>query len=336
MGMSEEADTVDRGTENPQSGDLVPLFTSLWQQRWLIFACGVLMAASCLGYSYLMPEIYTARVTILPRQGANNSALLGQIASFTGTSFESGSFFEVLYEQIIKSDRILNLLMEQAWPSKHLDEPAGLERILGLADGNGDERSQRYAAFRVKEKLRKNIISVTRDKVTGYTVLKVGVRDDPELSALIANFLVDQLDSFLKDFRSAKAIQNRQFIEGRLITATAELEQAERQLTDFILKNRSYASSPQLMEEYRAREREVASQSSIWVELRRQRETARIEEHRDAINIDVLDRATPPFVRSSPLRMNMTIGGLFFGLCLGAAYVLGRDQYRRIVTNRST
>ena len=313
--------------------DLLPIILSIWRRRKLVIIITAVFTVFALTISLILPPIYTARVSILPQPQNKNTEVLGKLASFTGASLGMETSYEQLYSEIVKSDRILDAVLKSQWKSYMSPDSIAMFDILDVSYSPEKSREMRLAEFKAKRKLREKIISMTRDKVTGYVVLKVNIERDPDLAADLANFLVDRLDVYLRNFHSHKAQRQREFIEDRLATVSKELKTAEAELSQFLENNRSYTSSPALMQRYAELEREVTAQTSIWVELRRQRETARIDEHKNLVSIDVLDRATPPVKRSRPQRGTMTIGGMILGLFTAIIFVLILDQFRSLKSN---
>jgi uncharacterized protein involved in exopolysaccharide biosynthesis len=167
--------------------------------------------------------------------------------------------------------------------------------------------------------------------------LTVKAPGDGAFAAQLANFLVDQLGAFNARIQSSKVREKREAIEKRLAEIWTELDEAEQELTLFKLQNRSYESSPKLMLEYTTLAREVNAKSAIWLELRKQLELSKLEASDEESPVEVLDRATPPPLPSSPRRGLYAVLGLLGGF-LGALLVLFlRHQIRiarRIIAQR--
>jgi len=317
------------------SYDLLPLFLTLWRRRLaILIVCGVFAVGTSL-IALTLPSVFTAKVTMLPQRSNSGSDLLGKLASFSGAQFDSEKSFEQLYDEIIKSDRILDRVLEKKWQSIKSAEPISMYEILDLSAPQNNETGADVLGYKAKKKLRNKIINMTRDKVSGYMVLKASFDEDPELAANVANFVVEELDVYLRNFRSHKAKEQREYIEERIDAKVGELKKAEMALTAFMQNNRSYNTSPSLMRQYRELERDVTAHSSVWVELRRQEETARIEEHKNLVSIDVLDVATPPVRRSSPKRVSMVIGGTLLGFLWALVFILIQERFRNVAGRKA-
>lgn len=318
--------TPDYSASASEGHDAAPVLHAVWQGRRWILALGAVGFALMAVYSLLLPPVYSARVTLLPQAESTNSDLLGQIATYTGAEVLSKGSYEQLYGEIIRSDRVLDQVLSRKWASAVHGDSVDVFTLLGIELEAGDAEALRAARERAKRKLRGEFIRTSRDRSTGFMVVEVSAEREPELAAGMANFLVDAMASYLGDLRGAKSRDHLRFVETQLADTVERLGEAEEELTAFLENNQEFASSPELSKRYRRLEREVSAQTSMWIELRRQRETARIDAHRDSGSIDVLDRARPPAQRSAPRRSVMALGGLLFGLVVGVVIVYVRAQ----------
>jgi len=310
-----------RGPHDDDTGDVIALVAWFWRHRRIV--AGAMLAGGVLAFllSFLMPTIYTARATLLPEQDDGNTALLSQVALFTGFNLGGDASFEQLYFRIVTSDRLLDDAIDRDW-SADGETPRTLYEVLSV---DRDEGEDRRARARLRTELREDVLSLVRDTRTGFMTLSASVPGDPELAADLANFMVARLDAFNLAHRSGKAVEQRAFIEERLDIARAALDAANGALTDFVSANRSYRSSPELMLRYTDLERESQAELTVWTELRRQLELAKIDEHKQLATITVLDGATPPDRRSSPRRGLATAVGILVGAVLALVFLLTRE-----------
>jgi uncharacterized protein involved in exopolysaccharide biosynthesis len=92
------------------------------------------------------------------------------------------------------------------------------------------------------------------------------------------------------------------------------LKKSEVVLKEFREKNRKVADSPQLMMEQERLARDVQINSTVFIELKKQLEVAKIEEIKNIPIINVLDVARPPVRRSSPARRQTAFSAFFLSL----------------------
>ena len=85
---------------------------------------------------------------------------------------------------------------------------------------------------------------------------------------------------------------------------------------------------PALQLEYLRKQREVKYHEALFEMLSRQYEAARLDEARDAPIVQVLDPASYPDTKSSPKRLYIIAGGMFFGLIASTFWVLARRRFQ--------
>jgi len=306
--------------------DLRSLVWTLWKQRWLIIGMALAFLLVAIVYLVFAPLQYTAKVTMLPQQQNANLGVLGQLAGLSGTNLGSSGSNEELYAKIVMSDRILDLVLQKKWKYRDAEQPLTVFEIFDAEYPADDEAARRRAAFKVKKRLREKVLAFSRERLTGYMTLRVTIPKDPTLAAALANFLADALDEYNRDFQVEKATEQRTFIEGRLQQVEQNLHASEANLTRFMQNNRAYQTSPTLMQQHGELQREVSAQTSIWVELRRQLELAKIDENKELVSIFILDDASVPVKPSAPRRLLISCLALFFGGAFAVLLVLVREQ----------
>ncbi len=297
--------------------EMADVLVALWRGRKLILSITISFLIVGILYSLLAVPYYTATATILPRSDEAPTALLSQIAQFTGNPTIASTNYEQLYNEIVKSDQIVDRVLSQKWKYLARQDSVYAFQIFGTGDKDASINDATVRA-RSRRFLRENVIIFDRDVFTGFMKLEVTVPRDPQLAADMANFIIHDLEIFIADWRNRKAREQRTFVGERLEKVSEDLDSAQARLTEFLENNRSYADSPVLREQYNRLDREVQAQESIWVELRRQLELAKIEENRDQATIDILDRAIPPVRASRPKRgviiVLLTIAGMLIAL----------------------
>jgi uncharacterized protein involved in exopolysaccharide biosynthesis len=288
-GISREEDiTVDAGD----------LLRRLWANRGRVAAVVAIGAVLGIGASLLVAPRFTATASLIPQTPVERGGLIGRLAGLTslGAELEAGN--EAVYGRIITSDTVLDAALDRGWEEGRQAGPLSLYGILGI-DTAGDEPDARAREV-ARRRLRRDVVAFNRDPVTGFMEVRVTLPRHPGIAAALANFLVDRLDEYNRVARSRKAREHREFIEESLDRVAGDLAAAEHDLTAFVEANTSYGTSPRLVQQYNALEREMQAQRSIWLELRTQLESARVDEHKQTPSITVLDPASRPMRRSYP------------------------------------
>jgi uncharacterized protein involved in exopolysaccharide biosynthesis len=311
-------------------GDFIDFLAWIWLKKVTFVVVTAVFVVLAVVNALMAPVVYTAQVTMLPQNVSSKSDFLGQVQSFTGISFNNEVSFEQLYGEILFSDRILDKAISHRWRHRDFTGDVSLFEIFEIADVDSEGDPSARATADLKTLLRTGILSFYRDDWTGYMTLKVTVPRDPSLAADIANFLARELDNFNRSFRTQRAKAQTEFIKTRLSEVESELELASDALTAFITANRSYRTSPALIQMYDELDREVDAQTSIWIELRRQLELAKIDVNKEMASINVLDIASVPTKKSGPNRTFRVAVGLVIGVIFSFLMLLGFELFYRV------
>lgn len=157
------------------------------------------------------------------------------------------------------------------------------------------------------------------------------------LSAAVANRLVEYLNEFNAQKRQSQARERRRFVEQRITSAEEELRTTESDLRAFYERNRSWQQSPQLVFEEGRFRRQVEIRQEVYLTLKREFETARIEEVNDTPVITVIDPATSPQRRSRPQRRVMVMLAVVLGGFVGSVWAVAAayiNHLRRVQDER--
>lgn len=282
--------------------------------RWRFVALATLLGLLLGGAHVLLaPRTYQAKSTLLPRREGTQFGLLGSVMEMTGLPVPAQSVNEGLYSKILCSNTVLARLASRPWPAPEGETPKSLYELLDVNVSDGADRS--VSEGRLFRKLSREVLSLSRDKTTGYMEVRAAVRGDPALAASLANAAVEELDRFNVELATTRAGSQLAFLTERLDEALLDLNVRESALTEFVKNNRAYGDSPLLLQQYRRLERESEAATTVWVELRRQAELSKLEYQKNLSSIDVLDPAIPP---TRPLKPNAVLD-ILLGACLGFA-----------------
>jgi uncharacterized protein involved in exopolysaccharide biosynthesis len=106
-----------------------------------------------------------------------------------------------------------------------------------------------------------------------------------------------------------------------------DLERSENNLREFREKNRRVGDSPQLLLEQGRLMREVEINSTLYTELKKQYEIAKIEEIKNIPIINVMDEARPAARKERPKRSSIVLASLFLSFFGMIAYVVMDHRY---------
>jgi uncharacterized protein involved in exopolysaccharide biosynthesis len=225
------------------------------------------------------------------------------------------------YTQLLASRELLTRLLSSRFPDPRTAAPgdsATLLALLQIRDAD-PERAIETAVKRLRRKMR-----VAVDMKTNFVVLTVDARWS-HLAADVANRAMALVSAFNKEQRVSRARARRDFLETRVAAALSELRATEDSQRLFYERNRSWENSPGLLVEERRIRRQVETANSLYLSLRQQYETARIDEVNNTPVITVVDQAVPPRRREWPRVALMLVAATVLGAGLGGLTAATRE-----------
>jgi len=307
-------------------GELLLLF---WSRRRGMVAICLAVTAVGIAVALSWPPKYSAVASFIPEQTSPSRlpSSLGSLASQFGVSLgadplQSGRF----YAEVLLSRRVVERVLQSRYavpesPSAGSDS-ASLLDILRIQGRDSLERLQTgvkklRAATSVAPDLRTNIVTLTV------------ATPDPFLAAAVTNRFVEIVNEFNTRIRQSQAGRRRSFTEQHADSAERELRAAEDRLKSFYEQNRSWQQSPKLQYRLGQLQRQVDIEKEVYLTLRRDLETARIDEVNDLPLISVIDLAVPSRERK-PKRSLIVVASLLLGLVLSSAYAYAAWYWERL------
>ena len=311
--------------------ELVSMLLNHWRAT-IAFPLALAFATGLV--SLLLPPTYTATTTFVPEKNAQGrlpAGLAGLATQFGMSLGAEASQSPRFYAQVVRSRELMEhvLLIRYLDPrQRHVaNDSASLLVILGVRGRDSADSLQRGI-----RKLNR-IISVRVDDQTSIVTLKVDAQY-PVLAAAVANKFVEYLNAFNAQYRQSQARERRKFVEQRLADGQRELRGAEEDLRTFYERNRSWQQSPQLAFDEGRMRRQVEIRQEVYLTLRREFETARIEEVNDVPMITVVDAAVPPVDKSAPKRAFLVLIALVFGGVFGVFWAATAEYVHRMRNER--
>jgi uncharacterized protein involved in exopolysaccharide biosynthesis len=304
--------------------DLVKLFKKIGTRFTFIVMVSLSVAVLFGLYSLRLENTYKSAVTILPKMNDNSSGQFSGLAALAGINISSSQVSnEAFYEDVIKSNQIVNKLINKKWVIEN-NKTVTLHEFLDFKFDSTKTDSKRIAFADLKDYLRKKVIFFKSSKENGLMTLSVEIKKSPLLSTLIANWLANELHIFNRNYRQAKSNENVLNIKNQLDSAKLELTKAEDELNHFQKTNKQYMQSTELQLEFARLQREVLTENVVYTELRKQFEIAKIELIKKKKTITILNSAEVPTQKSSPNRTLLLIYGLILGFFSSILYVVFR------------
>ena len=291
------------------------------RRRWrIVIGLPAVLALITAVISFIMRPTYTATITFVPEAGTSAklpSSLAGLAGEFGLSLGADASRSPRFYADVLKSRELLERALLTRYPDPRTTAGDSV-RLLDLLRIRG--RSGADSVFNGVRAL-SNRLGTRVDVQTGIVRLSVESRY-AGLSAAVANQMVGYLNEFNTHTRQSQARERRRFVEQRITEAEGELRSAEGDLRTFYERNRTWQQAPQLMFEEGRLRRQVDIRQEVYLTLKREFETARIEEVNDTPVITVIDPAIAPQRRSSPQRKMMVLLALMGGALASSLWAL--------------
>ena len=307
---------------------VISLINTVLRHRWWILLFALLGGVYEAYASSKMPLLYTTEAQFIPKGGRGQSQIQGLAQQF-GIALGSGDGTNspAFYVDLLDSRPLLFSVAQREF---RIRTDSGLvvgnlAKIYGMRSNNSD-----VVKSSVVNRL-KGQIDQSSSVRTGVITVTVHSKY-PELAVQIARAVLDQVNIFNLNNRQQQAAAERQFIEGRLADAQAQLSQAENNLEGFLTENRDFRSSPSLTLEYDRLNRNVNSRQTLYNALATSYEQAKIEEVRDLPVITVLEPPELPIMPDPRGGKRRVLIGMIAGLLLGTVVAFARD---RLAVNRN-
>jgi uncharacterized protein involved in exopolysaccharide biosynthesis len=277
---------------------IFPVLEALTRRYRLVL--GVPSAAAVLSaiVVLVMRPSYASSASFVPENPTQSripNGLAG-LASQLGVNLGAeASRSPAFYADLLRSRQILGDVLAAKIPSRHGSDSTTIYDLYGIRSATPElQLDEGVTALR-------NRITVAVDQRTN--VVRVTVEAPEAVAARdILQLLLDRLADFDLHTRQSSAGERRKFIEGRVDSAGLQLRGAEQALRAFYEGNRQWQTSPQLRFEEQELNRQVAVQQELYLTLRREYETARIEEVNNTPVLTLIDRPAVPGRRVRPRR----------------------------------
>lgn len=304
---------------------LRPHVMVLWDAKKKFIYFNALVLAVSLGVLlFLVKNYYTSTVTILPDYGSKETTLsqLSGLASLAGVSVGGGTPTDV-YQNLLTSEAVLGPVIYAKYKTAKYPDSVNLIQYFKIKPDkslppNLQNRVKFLTAFKT---LTKGLLSTNIDRMTKILTVTAKM-PEPALSAEVVNNAVESLDNYIRTKRKSYATDQLAYIEKRLGQVKDSLRVAEDQLRDFREQNRVVLQSPELMLEQSRLSRNVEILGSVYLELSKQYELAKIDVVKDTPIVNVESYAGNPVLKAGPHKLTtliiiMFLSGLFSALYLG-------------------
>ena len=270
--------------------DLLELWNIIWKGKWFIMGFSLVCTLAAVYVSlYILPVIYKSDLVLQPMQNDNStmsklSGLIGNLPlpiNLNKGGNKSANIVAFLKSRnlktrLIKKYNLLPRIYKDIWDSEKqkwvVDEPEAEPTVVTALQQN-----IMNSFFQVNQDMKTSLIRIS------------WIDQEPEFAAKMLNNVVKELTYYLDNEYETDAKRERQFIDKQLKQSNKELEYWENQVP-----------SQKLTLAKIQRERLVAQ--TIYAELRKQLELAKISESRELISFKILDNSFIPEKKYKPKR----------------------------------
>ena len=212
--------------DDPNRNEKVPpQLRLLWSRRRLLYRVGLYALLVSAAIAFLIPTRYETITRLMPPDNQSSSGLMMAAASMAGGAGGGGLagiandvlglksssdiFVGVLASRTVADALIEQFDLKQVYSYKHMED---LRKALAAHT------------------------SITVDRKS--QIISIAVTDhSPERAAAMAQAYVDKLNKLMADLSTSSARRERIFLEGRLEKVNKDLEDAERDFSQFASKN---------------------------------------------------------------------------------------------------
>ena len=273
-----------------------------------------------------MKKKYTATVSILPPSQDLSSGIgssMGALANLAGINLPQSTLQSPeMYKEILTSRKVLDTILFEEFEGVDSSGTIYRKKLIDMLDIKA--KNEREKIDKALKKLLKDVIYVNINNESNVTQLSVTLTD-PFYAANVANRMVELLNEIVVTQIQHENRQQLLYIEDHIKNTQDSIKIAENNLQTFLEQVKSIAEPANQIKEL-ALKRDLELYSTIWIELKQQKEIYTLKSIPSLAEVKVLDIAQPPYLKSRPKRLLMMIslGGLYFILqiCVNAIILI--------------
>ena len=354
--------------EDEEGIDIKALVKQLWDGRKTVILTTCIFIALGFVAALTMKRTYSVSTVMVPQVGGSKSSSLSSLASLAGIDLSSGSsgteLSPLIYPQIVNSVPFRKELMYTPIHYAKVDtavsmftynieiaKPTVIENVkkytiglpgvimkairkekpdIVLPSSGADDSPKPLVLTKDEVKVLKAVsesVSLSVDKKEGYITLNV-VGSEPIQTAELAMKAQQLLQEEITRFRIEKAQSELEYIQARYDEMKAEAESYQEQLARITDKTQNVTTTKDRIEHDRIQSK-YNTANSIYSELSKQLEQAKLQVKRDTPVLTVIQPVTVPD-RPSNSRAKTLIVWTFFGGILGCGIVLAKNYWPKL------
>jgi capsular polysaccharide biosynthesis protein len=349
--------------------DLIALAKTAWSSRRTIITTTLIFMVLGVFIALLTPNQYSVTATLVPQASSGASKLggLSSLAAMAGFNMDLGTTAELspaIYPKIVQSVPFKRELLQtkinfkgKAKPISlyeyYTDEgnksfnPIGLLKkytiglpgvIISAIKGKKEEtvlvqdsQNEVIALSQDEYEILKSIeesVSLNADVKEG-TLTLTSTMPEALASAELGQSALTMLQRYITMYKIEKAQEQLNFIQERFEAKKSEFEQAQMNLASFRDRNKNVSTAMAQTEGERLQS-EYQIAFSVYNELAKQVETAKIQVKQDTPVLTIIEPITIPNEKSEPKRSMIVFIWVFLGGIVGIGWVFGKEYLKDV------
>ena len=354
--------------EEDEGIDIMEYVKQLWNGRKTIIIWTCAFIALGFVAALTMKRTYSVSTVMVPQVGSKSSSSLSSLASLAGidlgSSASGAELSPLIYPQIVNSVPFRKELMYTPVHYAKVDTAVSMFTyateiakptvmgtikkytiglpgvILGairkekpdivLPSSGADDSPKPLVLTKKEVKVLKAVsesVSLAVDKKEGYITLNV-VGSEPIQTAELAMKAQQLLQEEITRFRVEKSQSELEYIQARYDEIKQETEAYQEQLAKITDKTQNITTTKDRIEHDRIQSK-YNTANSIYTELAKQLEQAKLQVKRDTPVLTIVQPVTVP-TKPSNSRARTLIMWTFFGFILGCGWVLGKEFWPKL------
>ena len=293
-------------------------------------------------YIYITDDLYDSTISLYPAGELNDSSdFLTEITKFNETlGIQLSNESNYYIPDIVNSYSLKKEIVNKKWKTKKYIKKVSLIEFWEINKSNflSDIVNTIKSLFRSKfyeEQLDHLRIAVKKiDKLISVEedysgLIKVNVlSEEPELSVDMANYIAEYVINYVSAEQKKFAKKMTIYLEQRLNLAKNNLYTSEDNLINFKKKYPLHLDTADLQLKRMRLLRMVEVNQELFITLSNEFELAKIEESKERLFINILDRAEPSIYKAHPKTLLLLFMFTFFGLLFSLSYCIIIDNIR--------
>ena len=335
--------------------DLIALLKSIWSERKRIIRRTAYFIAIGILVALLSPKEYTATATFIPQTSESGKAggSLSGLASLAGINLGGasggGEIPPSLYPELLNAVPVKRSILEIEVPLEGAKSSYGdylsnkpqsalgtlKKYTIGLpgtilsairGEAQASEKSSEYSSLVVSSEevaLFKAIeaqISLSVNDKEGFVDLSV-TTDDAIIAAVLTQEIKALLQEQIISYKIQHAKEYLNFTQKQFLEKQAEYLTLQDEVARSRDANKNIISE-RYQNQFKVKEGELSIATSVYQELAKQLEQAKLQVAKDTPIFSTLKPVTIPTERSAPKRSLIVVIWAFFGLVISVGYVL--------------